>query len=620
MPSLTVNLNTTLDLDAPLERVWPLLSDTDRVNRLVGLPAFERTEPEHDLTQMVRSHYLGIPVAWHESPFEWVFEQWFQVERAFARPLPIDRIVTGARLTPLPGDRTRVDVWVRIRPHNIVGWLAARVYIGRMMLGDLLRVYRSFGELAANAVVDVPPPRRKPVVNVGRLVRAAKRLHSEFRVERSLMERLTTHLSTADDPDVVRMRPFALADAWGEPRLNVLRMFLYATRVGLLDLEWDVICPNCRGATNRAVTLSDLADDAHCTSCNIRYDVNFDEAVELRFSVNPDIRDAVDMPFCIGGPANTRHIMSQLWLPPRGAKELRLRLVEGAYRLRSRQLPAVASLNVAAGAHTTRVYFGDDAITTDMPALASGEVTLELENTTDFPLLVVLEQTAWSAQAASAALVTALAEFRQLFSSEVLAPGLGVSIRNLTFMFSDLKDSTMIYDTIGDSPAYARVRDHFSVMNEIIARWRGALVKTIGDAVMAVFPMVDDAVEASLEIQREFTAGEIARGNPALKVKLGLHRGPCIAVNANGLLDYFGSTVNIAARVQNASVGGDIVVTPEVLRDPVVERVLERDSPTIETFERELKGFSQSFTLYRLWAAAERGMAEVGEAAEEHVV
>jgi class 3 adenylate cyclase len=397
------------------------------------------------------------------------------------------------------------------------------------------------------------------------------------------------------------MRPFALADAWGAARLDVLRLFLYATRAGMLDLEWDVICPNCRGASMRATTLSDLSRDAHCTSCNIRYDVNFDESVELRFSVNPDIREAIDMPYCIGGPANTRHIMSQLWLPPRSTKELQLRLPPGAYRLRSRQLPAVASIEASAGPRTTHVRFGEDIIEAETPALNSGDATLTLENTTGSSLLVVLEQSAWSAQAASAALVTALAEFRQLFSSEVLAPGLGVSIRNLTFLFSDLKDSTAIYDTIGDSPAYARVRDHFDVMNRIIADWRGALVKTIGDAVMAVFPSVEDAIAASLEIQREFTAGEIARGNPALKVKLGLHRGPCIAVNANDLLDYFGSTVNIAARVQAASVGGDIVVTHEILADPGVQRVVERAAPTIESFERELKGFSQAFTLYRLW-------------------
>ena len=125
------------------------------------------------------------------------------------------------------------------------------------------------------------------------------------------------------------MRPFALADAWGEERLEVLRLFLYATRAGLLDLEWDVLCPNCRGASVRTSTLADLALDAHCSSCNIRYDVNFDESVELRFSVSPDIRDAVDLAYCIGGPANTRHIVSQIWLPPRSTKQLRLRLAEG---------------------------------------------------------------------------------------------------------------------------------------------------------------------------------------------------------------------------------------------------------------------------------------------------
>jgi class 3 adenylate cyclase len=391
------------------------------------------------------------------------------------------------------------------------------------------------------------------------------------------------------------MRPFALADSWREDRLEVLRLFLYATRAGLLDLEWDVICPNCRGASTRTAMLSDLSLDAHCSSCNIRYDVNFDESVELRFSVSPDIRDAVDLAYCIGGPANTRHIVSQIWLPPRGAKQLRLRLAEGSYRLRSRQLPSMALLNVVAGAqaNSAQARFEHDQIVLDAAELAAGDVSLSFENSTGASVLVLLEQTAWSSQAVSASLVTAMDEFRQLFSSQVLAPGIGVAIRNLTFLFSDLKGSTMLYDTIGDSPAYARVRDHFDVMKAIIAEQHGALVKTIGDAVMAVFPSAEDAVEASLAIQREFISGQLTKGEPALHVKLGLHRGPCIAVNANDLLDYFGSTVNIAARVQNESIGGDIVVTPEILDDPGVQRILARESPQIEPFERELKGFTK---------------------------
>ncbi len=608
MSSSTVNLNATLIINASPEQLWPLLSDTGRVDRAMGIPAFERSTLEPDLSFAVSSHYMGVPVAWREYPYEWVFEQWYQVSRVFQSPLPIELVVNRTTLTALPDGRSQVDVTIAVEPRGPIGWLAARLYIGRKLLGDLIRTYRSFGELAQAAALVPLPPARKPVVNLDRLALGAARL-GQFSLRSALIERLSTHLRSADDPDVLRMRPFALADAWGEERLEVLRLFLYATRAGLLDLEWDVICPNCRGASVRAPTLADLTLDAHCSSCNIRYDVNFDESVELRFSVSADIRDAVDLAYCIGGPANTRHIVSQIWLPPRGTKQLRLRLAEGSYRLRSRQLPSMALLTTSAGAHTDTVHarFAQDEIALDVTAVAPGDVTLNFENSTGASVLVLLEQTAWSSQAVSAALVTAMEEFRQLFSSQVLAPGIGVAIRNLTFMFSDLKGSTMLYDTIGDSPAYARVRDHFDVMKAIIAQQHGALVKTIGDAVMAVFPSAEDAIEASLAIQREFVAGQVARGDPALHVKLGLHRGPCIAVNANDLLDYFGSTVNIAARVQNESIGGDIVVTPEVLGDPGVRKILARESPQIETFERTLKGFAQAFTLSRLWVAGAQG-------------
>ncbi|HWQ12022.1 MAG TPA: adenylate/guanylate cyclase domain-containing protein, partial [Roseiflexaceae bacterium] len=529
-------------------------------------------------------------------------------------PLPIERLATRTRLTPLDGGRTRVDVSVDMAPRNVVGAVGGRLIVGQQMLRDLRRAYQTLGALAVAAGEVPPPPARSPAVNAARLAQGGRALR-EYGMRPALVERLVAHLRAAGDPDVVRMRPFALADRWGEPRLDVLRLFLYATRAGLLDLEWDVLCPNCRGPSVRARTLADLTGEAHCNSCNIRYDLNFDESVELRFSVSPTVREALDLSYCIGGPANTRHILAQLWLPARGAKELRLRLPAGSYRIRSRQLPAYALLEVEEGhrAREARVRFAPHDIVAEVPALAAGAAALALVNETDSGLLVVIEQTAWSAQAASAALVTALSEFRQLFSAEVLAPGLGIAIRTLTFLFSDLKDSTRIYDTIGDSPAYARVRDHFDLMRRIIGEHRGALVKTIGDAVMAVFPAADDGVRAALAIQRAFTAGEIARGNPALRVKLGLHRGPCIAVNANDLLDYFGSTVNIAARVQGESVGGDIVVTEAVMGDPEVQAVLARESPAVETFHRDLKGISQSPTLYRLWVS-QGAVAPVGAA------
>jgi class 3 adenylate cyclase len=622
MPSRTITLRATITLAAPLQRLWPLLSDTDRVNRLVGLPAFERANPDDDLTQIIHSHYFGIPVAWREYPFEWTFEQWFRVERVFAPPIPIERLVTGTHFTPLDDNRTQVDVYVDLVPRTIVGTIAARLVVGRKLLRDLLRVYRSLDQLAITAGEVTPPPARTPVVRAERLNLALERLR-QFGIAPVLIERLADHLRTADDPDVTHMRPFALADRWGTPRIDTLQMFLYATRAGLLDLEWDVLCPNCRGPSVRVPTLADLSVDAHCPACNVRYDVNFDESVELRFSVSADVREAHDTPYCIGGPASTRHILAQIWLPAQATKELQLRMEPGTYRLRSRQLPSRAVIEVAEDAEGRAAHprLAPDDIAMDTGTVAPGQVTLTLENTAEQNVLVILEQSAWSAQAASAALVTALAEFRELFSSEALAPGMGIAIRNLTFMFSDLKGSTMIYEEIGDIRAFARVRDHFAMLRSIIARHHGALIKTIGDAVMAAFPSAEDAVAASLEIQREFVEGEIARGAPPLRVKLGVHRGPCIAVNANGLLDYFGSTVNIAARVQSESLGGDIVLTADMLRDPGVRAVLQQAHPRIETLQRRLKGLSQTFTLFRVWpqGGVNGEAVKQAEAAEEKV-
>jgi class 3 adenylate cyclase len=577
---------------------------------LIGLPGFERAELDQDLTRIVQGHYLGVPVSWREYPFEWVFEQWFEVTRIFDAPFPVERLVTLTTLARVDELHTRVDVTITMTARSLLGGRPARVLVEHKFLRDMRRVYQQLGELAREASAYIPPPPlRRPGVHQGRMAAAAARVR-QAGIAETLVARLLTHLTEADDPDVIKMRPFALADRWGEPRLDVLRLFLYATRAGLLDLEWDVICPSCRGASERHTQLADLRSEAHCPSCLIRYDVDFEESVELRFTVSPDIRSAADLVFCVGGPANTRHIVMQLWLEPHSERQVHIRLGAGTYRLRSPQARNLGALEVARGARnaSATVALSDDEIITEGRPLESATIALTLRNTGQQRAMLMLEQSAWNVQASSAALVASTGAFRQLLASHGLAPGLGISIRNLTFLFSDLKDSTAIYDRIGDTPAYARVRDHFGVMRASIARHDGALIKTIGDAVMAVFRSSEAALLAAVEIQREFTAGEIAQGNPALRVKLGLHRGPCIAVNANDVLDYFGSTVNIAARVQSESIGGDIVVTDELLEDPGVRLILERERARVEQFEQQLKGFSRTFALARVH------LAEVAEA------
>ena len=222
MPSGIITLKQTIELPAPPERLWPLLSDTGRLDRAIGIPAFEQSTLAPDLTFVVHSHYLGAPVTWHEYPYEWVFEQWHQVERAFEPPVPVKRLITRMSLERLDADRSRVDVVVQLEPRNALGRVAAPLWIGRKMLRDLLRAYRSFADLANRAEQVVFPPPRAPQVDARRLALGVERL-SQFGIRPALVERLTAHLRSADDPDVIRMRPFALADAWAEDRMQTLR-------------------------------------------------------------------------------------------------------------------------------------------------------------------------------------------------------------------------------------------------------------------------------------------------------------------------------------------------------------------------------------------------------------
>ena len=100
-----------------------------------------------------------------------------------------------------------------------------------------------------------------------------------------------------------RIRPYSLADTWGEDRETVLRLCLHATRLGVLDLTWELMCPLCRGAKDPASSLSELRRGGHCSSCNIQFDANFDHSVEVTFRPSQQIRRIEEAAYCVGGGA-----------------------------------------------------------------------------------------------------------------------------------------------------------------------------------------------------------------------------------------------------------------------------------------------------------------------------
>jgi class 3 adenylate cyclase len=185
--------------------------------------------------------------------------------------------------------------------------------------------------------------------------------------------------------------------------------------------------------------------------------------------------------------------------------------------------------------------------------------------------------------------------FRDIYRADTLDVDQGLKITSLTFLFTDLKGSTALYDRVGDLAAYDLVREHFRVLAEIVASEAGAVVKTIGDAVMATFPTPDRALAAALRMR------ESVRGiRDDLLIKIGIHEGPCLAVTLNDRLDYFGQTVNIAARVQSLADARAIYATKPVVDNPQVTQILERGKLTPTPQDAALRGVADRVTVYQI--------------------
>jgi class 3 adenylate cyclase len=378
----------------------------------------------------------------------------------------------------------------------------------------------------------------------------------------------------------------------------VIEVCLQAVRSGLLELRWDVLCPRCRVAKAWSGSLDRLPTGAHCPSCNIDYDRDFSKNVEAVFRPTPAIRPLTSGEYCLFGPLSTPHIKLHLTLDPGQSRELKVALPHGPYRFRTLEPGPEQSIDWRDGGFPSLVA-RDDRLELGVPSPLE---TVRLSNLSRRPITIVLEDRAWVRDALTADRVTAIQAFRDLFAGDVLRPGDDVGISEITLMFTDLKGSTALYERVGDARAYHVVREHFAFLAGIVRDHDGAIVKTIGDAVMAAFADPASAMRAALAIQRKVESFNATHGEGAIVIKLGLHKGPCIAVTLNDRLDYFGSTVNLAARLQGQSVGGDIVISASLAEDAGVKAVLGPLAASEEA--AEIRGFDRPAQFRRLKPAA----------------
>ncbi len=579
------------------------MADTDHLNRIVDLPGVvANPDTKGQLLQRVSITKGPIRVTWREHPFEWVKGRSYSVRRDFENG-PFLTVVVGVLCHPRGGG-SEFTLFAEITPRYY--WskpiLSALVGVG---LKKMIRIAETFDSNVQTCALD-PTPRNFVDLNAESQLQTTLLSASEpAPVSETLWGLFKQLLTEGTDEEVLLIRPYALAHRWQQDRKEVLKLFFWAARNAILQLQWVLICPNCRVPKNQVSQLSKLDRTFHCDFCGVDYGSELDTNTELRFSVSPQIRKAVDTVYCIGSPMRMPHILAQAAIQPGQvtvinvalpAIELRLRVLKyNRYcRLVCGDEEAVARAQTSASLH-----YNDEKEAGWKPQAVlyrPGEMELKIHNRGKEPIVVALEKVGIDPFILSAAEATRFWEFRDLFGSEVLGEGIEVGVRTVAILFTDLKGSTVMYEQIGDAPAFGMVRRHFDFLNSHITRHEGTTIKTAGDAVMAAFPSAAHALRAAMAIQSSIDTFS-SRLNLEFPVvlKMGLHVGPAIAMTANGRLDYFGRTVNLAARIQHESRGADIVFSKEILRDSTVKDLIQ--SGSYEERTTTLRGVPGKMTL-----------------------
>jgi class 3 adenylate cyclase len=584
------------------EVLWPLVADTAKIGEISGLPRYTVTDtprPDGTVERIGNARRFGMTIRWEEGVPEWVAGRSYHHERRFQSWL-IGGLKSRILVDPDPGGAR-----LRYRLTFELCWPLALVMRcgGLKSAGKTLD--RHFREAARFAEMNEPPDfaGAAPVVSPAVRSRVASQARALAERGHEAALKLADHLLGAPETELERMRPRALARCWHVAPRQAIETCLAAVHEGLLTLRWDLVCPQCRGAKLTATSLDQLPQGAHCSSCNIDYERDFTRNVEVTFEPAAAVRELGAGGYCLANPLLSEHIKVQQRVAPGETAIIEAGLPDGAYRARTVEPGGSAEFQVEIG-RSPKIALQDGDLVLGAP---SERGLVAMRNDSRRPQTLVIEDRRWAQDALTAHEATTMQAFRDLFADAVLRPGDQVAIGRIALLFTDIKGSTHLYNRVGDARAYGFVREHYAVLTRAVREHDGAVVKTIGDAVMAAFTDPANALDAALTIRDDIAAfnrhlaAETGAEGLAILVKIGLHSGACIAVTLNDRLDYFGSAVNLAARLQSESAGSDIVLSETMAGEPGIAEQLAALGAKAEM--ARVKGFAEPVALRRIPAA-----------------
>jgi class 3 adenylate cyclase len=607
-------------LPVSAEEIWPFLIDTSAFNKRIGVP--EMFFEERNGRMYGRSQNAGIKMEWEEVPWEWEYKRSLNNARLYSQGFA--KLVRSRYY--LEETEDGLDLYVYF------GWIPRHRW-GKWLLNigmrSLEKDYRKGLALIASQINQKKQGSFSAGPGKGRLPESkprsqglpigtsenkdrenlAARDYPEKLIQISqsflkegfspdLIQNLVSFILQEDDSELYRIRVKEVAHRLNLSLKEIIRLFLYGCRFGLFTISWDVVCPHCRGVRTEAKHLGDLPKSDACDVCEIDFDATSLNSIEVTFHIHPSIRDVQKRYFCAAEPATKQHIFYQSHLAPFENRDLRLNLAAGIYRFRNLGAKAYSLVSIDEKSVETSAVLPWAVNRLPQDLEISKETQIKLINDTERNMGFIIETREEDQYSLRPAELFNLQEFRDIFAEESIAPGLSLDIGIQTILFTDIIGSTKMYSELGDAKAFKMVREHFVSVFRIIQENEGVVVKTIGDSVMAAFPSSFHAFVGSKDLQEFFHSGD----RKDVLIRTTIHTGPCLAVNLNSNVDYFGNTVNLAAKIQKAAKSGEIVFTDSVFRDPKIrEFLIERGEKLVRSpFFQDWSGSKIPIYRYRL--------------------
>ncbi len=572
-----VNYFFTIALPGTVPEVWPVVANTSEVNGRMNLPQMHFTEKDGNVVG--KNKMAGIEQEWMEVPWQWEEGKFLLGERIYTKG--IAHYMKGHFILEEKSvTETDVHVFFGMIPTNLKNRILLTVarysFIKRMtnVMREMLEEQKDNSKIefkidsGISLSTAVKESSNKTWIDMKRIYSIVESLKNE-NINHGILDLLSDYIIKSPNNDLYRMRPKYLARKFNMDEQELINTMLHSTRTGLLNMTWDIICPHCLGVRERANHLWDVRRVSSCDVCKIDFETTGINSLEISFYPNPDIRKVEKVLYCSAEPVKKNHIKYQRDLKPEEQTSYTIPSINGLFRMRILGEKKYNHLAIQPDDEIRTILWTNEMA--DQDITCGPDSIILMENNDQQTKTFIIEENKTDADALRPRDIFNIQEFRDLFSDESLAVDLSIDVGIQNIVFVDVVRSTELYQLEGNTKAFSLMRHYFQKSHEIAGEYNGAIVKTMGDAVILTFNRPIDALRSSIRFVTFFDG---KKDDTPLQVRITINRGSCLAVNLNSSIDYFGQPVNIVAKLQSYADGGEIVFTEDFIQVDTVKEYL----------------------------------------------